>query len=241
MKKQHLILYTLFLCAFLAHALFSVGSRHMKAAWANVPPVPSEQGAAALALGDEQLAYRMIGIMLQNMGDNGGRSTSLTKYNYDRLGDWLFLEDKLDSESNFIPYLAAFYFGATPDATQLDPLINYLALVGQRPYDQKWRWLGQAVYLARFPQKNYEKAAGLAAILAGMWHPGMPGWVRQMPAFVALQMGDKQASYDIIMSILKEEADQMHPNEVNFMVSYICERLLDESEAAQNPLCNPEK
>lgn len=238
MKSQRIFIFMLCLIAFLVHAGFSVYSRDMKAAWANVPPVPSKETAGMMALGDEQLAYRMIGMMLQNLGDIGGKSTPLYEYNYDRLGQWFYLQDHLDKRSNYIPLLAAYYFGSTQNPDQLDPVIDYLAMVGQRPFDQKWRWLGQAVYLSRFRQEDFEKATGLAHLLASLWVPGMPGWVRQMPAFVALQKGDKEASYEIMMTILKDEADTMHPNEVNFMVSYICERLLDESEAAQHPLCN---
>lgn len=237
MLERRAAIFALCLLAFLAHAAFSVSVRSISAAWANVPPVPSEESAVMLALGDGQLAYRGIGLMLQNLGDTGGRTTALADYDYEKLGQWFFLEDRLDQKSNYIPFLAAYYFGGTPNAEDLDPIIEYLAMIGQRPYAQKWRWLGQAVYLSRFRQQDLDKAMGLAHILAGMWHPGMPGWTRQMPAFVAMQQGDKVAAYAIMTNILKEEADSMHPNEVNFMVGYICERLLAPSEAASHPLC----
>lgn len=235
--RPKIIIYVLCFFAFCAHAAFAVHSRPLKPVWANVPPVPSHGGAAILTLGDEQFAYRAMATMIQNLGDSGGEVTPLYKYDYDRLGQWFNLADSLDRTSNHIPILAAYYFGATQNPDQLDPVIDYLAMIGQRPYSEKWRWLAQAVYLARFRQEDYDKAMGLAQLLAAIWHPGMPGWARQMPAFVAAQMGDKQASYEIMLSILKDEAENMHPAEVNFMVSYICERLLDPEEAAKDPVC----
>ncbi|MCB9991585.1 MAG: hypothetical protein H6867_09505 [Rhodospirillales bacterium] len=109
--QRRWILYIFFFCALAAHGLFSVHSRPLQARWVNVPPVPSEAAAIAMALGDRALAYRMYGIMIQNLGDTGGRVTPLKDYDYPRLGQWFMLEDKMDERSDFIPYLAAYYFG----------------------------------------------------------------------------------------------------------------------------------
>ena len=211
--------------------------RPVQASWANVPPAPSERTASLWMLGDTQMAYRAIGIMLQNMGDSGGRSTQLKDYNYTRLGRWFMLEHALDEQSNFMPLLAAYYFGATPDKADLDPVIDYLSLVGESAYSSKWRWLAQAVYLARFEQKDEDKALRLAYRLADMYEPGMPAWVAQMPAFILAQKGDQEAAYDLAIQVLRDDGENMHPNEVNFMVDYICSRILNESQAAINPLC----
>ncbi len=238
---QRITIFTLCVLAFLVHTAFSISAWGIKPSWANVPPVPTEESAAMMALGDEQLAYRMIGLTIQNLGDIGGNITPLYQYNFDRLGRWFFLEDRLDMRSNFIPFLAAYYFGGSQEPEDLGPIIEYLSVIGQRPYTDKWRWLAHAVYLSRFRQHDLDKAMGLAHVLAGMWQPGMPAWVRQMPAFVSLQQGDKVAAYAFLMSLLKDESQNMHPNEVNFTVGYICERLLDPAEAAKHPLCNPKK
>ena len=40
-----------------------------------------------------------------------------------------------------------------------------------------------------------------------------------------------------MIEVLKESAQDLHPNEVYFMKDYICERILDEEEAAIHPLC----
>lgn len=226
-----------FFLALAAHGVFSWQARDLQAAWANVPPVPTEEGATILALGDRQFAYRSIGIMIQNLGDTGGRTTPLYEYDYERLAEWFFLEHKLDPRADFIPLLAAYYFGATQTPEELDPVIEYLAVAGQRPEPQKWRWLAQAVYLARFRRGDLDKALELAHILASLYREGMPGWTRQMPAFIAAATGDKETALAIMTAILRDDGDKLHPNEINFMIDFICTRLLQGEEAATYPLC----
>lgn len=209
----------------------------LRAKWGNVPPVPSQQAGALMTLGDKQLAYRTYGLLIQNLGDSGGDARPLRDYNYDNLVDWFWLEDYLDPRANFIPALAAYYFSAHQDPRAISKLIDYLAEVGHRPEPQKWRWLGQAVYLARFVQHDYEKALVLAEKLAALDHPDMPTWTKQMPAFVMMQKGDKDGAYEILLSILGSQINHLQAPEVNFMREYICERILTKEERATDPVC----
>ncbi len=227
--------------AFLAHAAFSVHVRSVLSEWGNVPPVPTAEAAAVMALGDRQFAYRFFGTIIQNFGDAGGRSIALYKYDYDRLGQWFYLQDEMDPLSNYMPFMAAYYFSATQEAEDLDPVIEYLADVGRRADDNKWRWLAHAAYLARFRQEDFGKAMMLAQELAALDVPDMPIWAAQMPAFISAAQGDTETAYTMMMGLLREKSDELHPNEVNFLVHYICDRLLDESAAAQHPLCQSDQ
>ncbi|MGB4057230.1 MAG: hypothetical protein WBK77_04020 [Alphaproteobacteria bacterium] len=211
--------------------------RDVKARWMNVPPIPAQTGAAAFALGDLQFSYRSTGIMLQNLGDTGGMSTGLKAYDYDRLAQWFTLADWLDPHSDFIPYLAAYYFGAVEDPEKLRPLVDYLHDVGQRTEGHKWRWLAQAIYLKRYKMNDLPTAYDWAVEMASMDKPDMPAWTKQMPAFIRSAQGDKQAAYDIMVEILRSDAATMDPAEVNFMKDYICTRTLDSAQLKDNPLC----
>jgi tetratricopeptide (TPR) repeat protein len=212
-------------------------ARDFQAKWFNVPPVPSVQGAEAFSVGDKAFSYRSFGIMLQNLGDTGGRSTALDDYNYDELSKWFLLLNKLDPESHFVPFLASYYFGAVQDTDKLYPLVDYLSVVGQRPGAQRWRWLGQAVYLARFEMNDLDFALELAHQLAKIEDEDAPAWTKQMPAFVYNARGNKEEALAVMMEILRTSADKIHPNEVNHTRDYICNRLLEESEAAQYEFC----
>lgn len=217
--------------------VFWFSIRDVQARWENVPPPPSEKFASAYGLGDKSLAYRTNGLMIQNMGDTGGRLTSLVDYDFERLTKWFFLQDYLDEKSNYTPYLAAFYFGSVQDPQKYRPVLPYLTEVGMRPYGQKWRWLVHAVQITKDKLQDNEKALELAQLLAQSKHPDMPNWVQQMPVFVLTDKGQKEAAYALMLEILKSSSENMHPNEIYSMRIYICNKILDQQEAQDNPLC----
>jgi hypothetical protein len=241
-SKSSLILHLVFLVILIVNFGFWAHARKTLPQWSNVPPAPKIETAAFSGLGDSEISYRLAGYFLQNLGNVGGNFESLKSYNYDLLGQWFLVAQSLDGRADYVPYMAAYLFGSIQDEAvdKLDPVIDYLALEGQQPYPQKWRWLAQAVYLARFRQNDLDKALKLANILANLKTDTAP-WARQMPAFIHLALGDKQAAYEIMTRMLATEHDKLHPNEVNAMREYICTRTLDQAEAAKNPLCQPEK
>ncbi|MCB1531503.1 MAG: hypothetical protein KDJ35_01405 [Alphaproteobacteria bacterium] len=216
-------------------------ARDISARWLNVPPVPSSVSASGAALGDQQFAYRSIGIMLQNLGDTGGRSTPLKNYDYKRLSGWFNLMDTLDPQARFAPFLAAFYFGVVEAPEKLPPLVDYLAMVGQRSGVENWRWLAHAIFIVRWQMHDLDKALALSYKLAALNEPDLPLWARQMPVFVLNAKGDKAEAKSMMLQILQTSADTMNPNELNFTKDYICSRLLDAQQAAQTALCSSQK
>jgi hypothetical protein len=236
-KNNHKILICLFIAA-IAQISVWVWLRDEQAIWSNVPPAPSAAGASLMMLGDDQLAYRSIGLMLQNIGDEGGRSSSLKSYNYSNLKDWFLVGDSLDPRSNYMPLLAAYYFGATNQKEDLRKIVDYLIIAGEQPYPGKWRWLSQAMFNARYKLGDLNLAYNLSEKLAAKYVPGMPGWVLQMPSFILAQQGEKEAAYNLAIKILKDDSANMHPNEIYFMREYICTRILNPQEASRNQLCD---
>ncbi len=229
--------YAFFLLFFLLNALLWVWARPLRAAWNNVPPPPAPHAAVVTGMGDTQFAYRVLALTLQNMGDTGGDTANLADYRYDRVAGWLRMLSALDPVSNFPPFLAAYFYAGTRDDTDLGPIVSYLAEVGMQPQPEKWRWLAQAIYLARFRLNDQPRAYQLALKLAAIRQPNMPGWVRQMPAFVMLSQGDREAAYNLMLETLKTEGEKMDPSEVRFMVYYICERILTKEQAQADPVC----
>lgn len=211
--------------------------RPVQMQWGNIPPPPSSLSAPVIALGDTQWAYRIYAIFLQNMGEVSGRNISFTEYNYQNLTAWLRTLYSMDNQSSYMPFLAAFYYGNVKDPDKLRLMIDFLATVGERPGHNNWRWLGQAIALARFELKDNALALRLSYKLAALNEPDMPGWTKQMPAFILNNMGDKAGAYTVMLKILQSNAEQMHPNEVFFMRDYICTRLQTDREARANPLC----
>lgn len=235
--KDHKIVFVFFLFFIICQALFSSKIQYERSNWSNVPEAPARTAYVASFLGDETLAHRVLGNLLQNFGGSGGRFVAIGDYDMENVAEWLYLGNSLDPKSEYLPFLAAYFFGASQDKEKLRPIIAYLEEVGTSGGKEKWRWLVQGVILARFELKDTELALRLANKLASLWRPGMPAMMVQMPAFVQLGMGEKEASYQIMTELLREEAENMHPNEVNFMVDYICTRLLTETQIESDPLC----
>lgn len=202
------------------------GSRHIYPKWDGVPPVPSLRGAMMMTLGDASFSYRLGALTLQGLGDGGGQTMSLKDYNYAALGKWFQLLDQLDPASNHVPMVAAYYFGATKIPRDTAFVVDYLGAIGQNPMGNKWRWLAQAVFLARYHMNDLPLALDLAYKLSHMQPIGdrMPIWAQQMPAYILKEQGDKEAARAIAEGILMS-GEKLHPAEVNYLKGYIVETL----------------
>ncbi|MBI1328164.1 MAG: hypothetical protein GC136_11070 [Alphaproteobacteria bacterium] len=241
-QKRRLSLYWFMCLLVILQLLLWPHVRSVETRWLNIPDAPSEEFLMLSFLGDREMAYRTMGMTLQNMGDLDGHVTPIKDYDFEHLQNWFFLLDRFNSTSNFIPYLASFYFGATQNPAQLDYVIPYLRQAAQADAGfEKWRWLVQAMFLARHRQHDMEKALKLADELAARNDPDAPIWTKQMRAFIKADMGEKEAAYDIIIGMLKEAAEahnkNVDPAEIFFMKDYICNRLLDAPQRAAHPLC----
>ena len=223
--------------AVLSNVLFWFYSRDVRSQWLNIPPVPSTFSALSTTLGDQQFASRVISMMIQNFGSTGGRVTPIKNYDFEKLGDWMMLHYRLDPKSSITPFMAAYYFGASQDPTKIRPIIEYLRVAGNSAEGERWRWLAQAVYLARFKLKDLDLSLEMAYDLAAIPKDDYPVWAKQMPANILNQQGEKEAALQMMLSILNDKADKLHPNEVNGMVAYICEQILDPAEAKTHDLC----
>lgn len=205
--------------------------------WDNVPLAPSSVGATTAFLGDREMAYRFMALTIQSFGNSTGQVMALKDYNYQNLGTWFDLADKLNPHSDYVPFLAGYYFGANQDPSQLMPVINYLRRVGTYADHDKWRYLGQAVFLARHKMQNMPLALQLADELGKTYKSGMPGWVLQMKAIIASDMGEKEMAYDLMLDDLQHRSKGMDPAEVNYMVDEICHHILTKEQSGVNPLC----
>lgn len=213
--------------------------RYVQTPWLNIPDPPSKNGALWSGLGDAQLAYRSHALSLQNAGDTGGRTGALKAYDYDTLADWFFLLHELDAKSDIIPFLAAYYYGAIQDeaAYKLRPIVDYLAMAGHSSYREKWRWMAQAAFLARFRMGDLDMALEIANDMQAIKNVDLPLWARQMPTLIVEQRGEKDTALAMALETLRTRGESLHPNEVLYMVDYICVQLLEPHERAAYPIC----
>jgi hypothetical protein len=212
------------LAALVAHGALAWHHRPLQAGWPGVPSPPTEALAPLLTLGDDQLFYRIAAFGLQNMGDGGGRATPLAHHDYGRLEAWLRLLDRLDPQADYAPTLAGYYFGQSPKPDDLRRIVAYLTAVGARDPARHWRWLAHAVYLARHRLHDVDLALAVARHLAGLAGTEAPLWVRQMPAFVLADVGEREAARDLLETILATDRN-LSAGEIVFMRHFIDQRL----------------
>ena len=205
-------------------AAFWWQTRDLQAGWEGVPAAPSNRVAKALAMGDGQFLYRAATFVLQNMGDDGGRTTPLKDYDYQRLGQWFFLLDRFDPVSEFLPVLVGYYYSQSQNPDDVRIVISYLAHIAIRDPDRNWRWFAHAIYLARHKVKDMNLALSLAYRMAAMKSPGIPVWAQQMPAFLLADVGEKEAARDLMEAIMESQPN-LEPAEMEFMREFIETRL----------------
>ena len=219
-------LLVLFVWLGILFALWRV-SYYTHTTWPGVPPVPSKNFAPAMGFGDRELAYRMGATGLQNMGDGGGRVTPLLDYDYALLFKWFQLLHHLNPKAEAVPLLAGYYYSFVKNPEQQKYVVAYLAHVGYSLEGEKWRWLAQAVFLARHRLRDLDYALKLANDLASLYDQSMgtmPLWTKQMPAFVMVAMDEKEAARQLIEAILATNKT-LPKEEINFMKSFIDEQL----------------
>ena len=210
------------------------GTRKIKPDMSIVPNVPTLVAVKALSFGDEQFYFRTRAYVLQNAGDTFGRSTSLKDYDYKKLYQWWVLLDALDADSNFVPPMVSYYYGATPEYKRDIPyVVDYLEQHADRDPAAKWWWYSQAIYHAKYKMEDLDRALAIADKLANIPEDVVaPLWVRQMKAFIYEQRGEFNEACDIIINIL-EHYEGLKQGELNFMMHFVEERLAKMAQAAE--------
>lgn len=239
--KTKLLTWAVLFVALLCNAVLWYSVRDHRHQWLNVPPAPSAFQAGLMALGDNQLAYRLFGFLLQNSGDTGGRVTAFRDYNYERLHSWFMMMHDLDPRGWFMPYLAAYYYGAIPDEPGQDEklayVVDYLRVVGLHPSDRHWFWLAHAALIARYNMQDLDLALEIAREVQNLDQDELPLWAAQMPVFIHAAKGEEEAAHDMIMNVLRESGDDMTPQDRFVLLEHLCLKILAPERAIVHPFC----
>lgn len=208
---------------FTLNVLFFIEIKHIKPKLNIVPPVIGEKHVDALALGDKQFYFRVLGLKIQNAGDSFGRFSALKEYDYERLERWFLLLDKIDNESNFIPTLAGYYFSQTQNIPDVIHIINYLRSHSKYNLQKKWWWLIQSAFLAESKLKNYDLALEISYEIKNL-PPDAPPWAKYFSSIILAKIGDNDKAAEM-MSVLIHNHDDINEQEWNFIKFFFKDRL----------------
>ncbi len=204
------------------------GTRSIKPELEVVPAAPSKEMLKAFSFGDEQLTFRYNGYIMQFLGDTFGRVTPLKDYNFERLYRWWVLLDEVDSDSNLIAYIVAYYYGSTQDsAGDIPYVVDFLELHSDKHPSENWWWYSQAIYYAKHKLNDTDRALRIAKKLAELPKDlDIPIWTRQLQAFIYEGRGEYKQACDIAVNVIRDYgAGKLDQGEINFMFDFIKERL----------------
>jgi hypothetical protein len=202
--------------------LFWDVARHKLPDMGIVPDVPGAVAVKALSFGDEEFYFRLLGMEIQTAGDTFGRFTELYKYDFKKLYAWFTLLDMLDNESDYIPFLASYYYSQTQYVPDVRYVVDYLYNHSASRPEKKYWWLAQATYLADHKLHDRDLALKMAAPLEKA--DNAPFWVRQLPAFVHEKRGEMEDALRIIEHI-QANSKNIPDGELRFMTYFVKERL----------------
>ena len=150
--------------------------------------------------------------------------------------------DSLDSKSNYIPSLAAYYYSLTQNHQDVIYIINFLNDHADKDPEKKWWWYYQALYLANSVYKDKDLAIKMAEKLKKYSPDSAPLWTKQMLAILLSDKGEKCEAIRVISGILEEyekpgKDRSISDNEINFMKFFIQQRM---EELKKDKNFNPE-
>lgn len=218
--------------------LFWIKTEHIKPNLKIVPEVPTISTIKAFSFGDEEFYFRIRGLRLQNAGDTFGRFSPLKDYDYKKLTEWFKLLDNLDSKSNYIPSLAAYYYSMTQKTEDLIYIIDYLEQHADKDPQKKWWWYYQAMSIANNTYKDKDLAIKLAQKLKDGSPYDAPLWTKQMVALLLAGDGQNCEAIKIISSIIEDydkENRKISDDELNFMKYFINKKIQELKEQKFDP------
>ena len=83
-------------------------------------------------------------------------------YNFAKLEKWFYALDELNRDSEYIPSVAAFYYGQSQNVADCEYIVRYLDKHADFHPEKQWRWYLESVYLAAYRMDNYNLAKPIA-------------------------------------------------------------------------------
>ncbi len=225
--------YVVFLLFFLQFATWFLISQRIKPDFTITPLPPSRIEMDIASLGDEQFAYRMYGQLLQNAGDTFGETVPLKDYDFNKLEQWFYAVDALSSKSEYIPSIAAFYYGQSQNTEDCRYIIKYLIDHADKNPVGQWRWYMEAIYLGSYRMKDYEIVKPLAEKIISLNNKDVPLWAKTLVPFMIQRQGDVCSAYEMLIKINEKELQEIANDNVlsakggeyNFLLKLISEKI----------------
>ena len=167
------------------------------------PFPPTKTEIEAMSFGDRQLLFRMLVFKIQNAGDAIGQYHNFNEYDYKKLRTWFEALDDIDSHSEYIPYMAAYYYSIVRNVEKSKIIADYIANYASADPQKHWRLMTTALYIYKTQVPHSENE--IYAIGELLLTQKIPMWAKALAAFFLKESGDICASYELIMKVTADE------------------------------------
>ncbi len=209
---------------FLMQAVFWFFSNRIKPTFIITPYPPTQTEIEALSFGDKQFFYRKLAFNLQNAGDKFGHYTNFAQHDYYKLRRWFEALDNIDTKSQYIPYMAAYYYSIVKDTERSKIIAEYITNYAKKDPQQHWRLLTTAAYIYyKEVGKSNKEIEEIGEILLKQ---NIPTWAKALAAFYLEDSGDICNAYKLIIKISQDEILTEKANtEDQFLINILTENI----------------
>lgn len=180
-------------------------------------PVPMKVEFWRVASFGDPLPLAKILMLWLQCFDNGSVTIPFRNLDYDRVTRWLDIALFLDAKSQY-PLLSAtrLYAEVSNEPRQRQMLDFVLQKFREDPV-QRWRWLAQAVVIAKHRLNDLPLALKFAQALADNTNnTTVPSWARQMHIFIREDLGEVESAR-ILLGGLLDSGSITDVNELRFL------------------------
>jgi hypothetical protein len=191
-------------------ALLWYNSKNIKPKFVITPYPPTATEIEALSFGDKQFLFRTLVFKLQNAGDAIGQYNNFNEYDYKKLRTWFEALDKIDIHSQYIPYMAAYYYSIVKNVEKSKIIAQYVVSFASTNPQEYWRLLTTALYIYKVQIPNsHNEMYKIGQILLKQ---KIPLWAKALAAFFLKESGDICASYELINQVTQDDEIESKEN-----------------------------
>ena len=170
----------------------------------------------AASFGDPIPMARALMLWLQCF-DNGSVTIPFRSLDYARVIHWLDNILSLDNKSQYALLAATRLYAEVDDAPRQREMLEFVYQKFIEDPEQRWRWLAQAVVIAKHRLNDLPLALKFAQALADNTNNNMiPSWARQMHIFIREDLGEVESAM-ILLGGLLESDTITDVNELRFL------------------------
>lgn len=164
---------------------------------------PSSSVLEALALSDDAVLARLMMLWLHAHDTQPGVSLPFNQLDYDLLIAWLSRIEHLDPRSQVTQVSALRVYGAVSDRARQRQMLEFVHRSFLQAPDRRWRWLAEAVIVAKHRLKDLDLALRYARSLRRhATGPQVPYWARDLEVVVLEDMGELEAARILVGGLL---------------------------------------